>query len=61
MSADVRGKVKALKSKKMWVLYYVFRFMRAIYTAVYFYFFPMFVSFVPIYELLFLKEKPATG
>ena len=39
------------------VFYYAFKFLRAIYTSLYFYFFPLAISFVPIYRLAYIDQN----
>jgi hypothetical protein len=37
------------------IIYYIYKFLRAFYTSVYFYFFPLFICFLPAYKIAIME------
>ena len=55
-SADYDADKKNISKPLLKVLYHFFKLVRAIYTSVYFYFFPLSITLIPAIFLLIVKE-----
>ena len=46
---------------RMKTVYYYFKLIRALYTSLYFYFFPLFICGLPIYKLIIIRQDDDPG